>query len=76
MTIYTTFDKTIQERKEFYNVSSAKKWMRERIKMGHDVTGSKTKLWANGEWEPMGKIKLNGINKVFIANAGMTKANY
>lgn len=76
MTIYTTFDKTTQEREEFYNVSSAKKWMRERIKIGHDVTGSKTKVWANGEWEPMGKIELNGTNKVFIANAGMTKANY
>lgn len=50
--------------------------MRERIKMGHDVTGSKTKVWANGDWEPMGKIELNGTNKVFIANAGMTKANY
>ena len=76
MTIYTTFDKTIKEREEFYNVSGAKKWMRERIKMGHDVTGSKTKVWANGDWELMGKIELNGTNKVFIANAGMTKANY
>lgn len=76
MTIYLTFDKTTKEREEFYNVSGAKKWMRERIKIGHDVTGSKIKVWANGNYEPIGKIELNGTNKVFLANAGMSKANY
>lgn len=57
----------------FYNLSAAKKAMKE-----HNATGEKIKVWSNGDWEPMGPIVLKGSNKAFIANSprGMKKANY
>ena len=76
MTQYSVFDKTTQEYDTFYTVSPAKKWMRERIKLGHEVTGSKTKIYSNGDWVNCGAINLEGTNKTFIANTRMTKANY
>ena len=76
MTIYSVYDSTTSEHKTCYTLTEAKKWMRERIKLGHEVSGSKTKVWANGDWEPCGEISLTGSNKVFVANTRMTKPNY
>ena len=35
-----------------------------------------TKIYANGDWEPCGEIKLSGSNKTFMANTRQTKAGY
>lgn len=76
MTIYSVYDKTTQEHEEFYAVAPAKRWMKERMKLGHEVSGDKTKIYSNGDWIPCGRIELTGSNKTFIANTRMTKANY
>lgn len=76
MTMYSVFDKTTNEFDEFYAVTPAKKWMRERIKLGHEVSGSKTKVYSNGDLVNCGAINLTGTNKSFIANTRMTQANY
>ena len=76
MTRDSVFDKTTNEFDEFYAVTPAKKWMRERIKLGHEVSGSKTKVYSNGDWVNCGAISLTGTNKSFITNTRMTQANY
>ena len=35
-----------------------------------------TKIWANGDWENLGPIKLTGNNKTFVANTRQKVANY
>lgn len=76
MTQYSVYDATTKESKTFFALTPAKKWMRDHIKMGHQVEGYKTKIYSNGDWVPCGEIELKGSNKVFIANTRMTKANY
>lgn len=76
MTTYSVYDKTTKEGETFYSASPAKKWMKERMKQGHEVSGSKTKIYSNGDWVPCGRIELTGSNKVFIANSRMSKPNY
>ena len=76
MTQYSVFDKTTQEFDTFYAATPAKKWMRERIKLGHEVSGSKVKIYSNGDMVNCGAINLEGSNKSFIANTRMTTANY
>ena len=75
MTVYNVIDKTTGEKEELYSLSAAKKWMREHLKQGHEVSGSKTRIYSNGDFVPCGEIKLEGSNKVFIANS-MTTSNY
>ena len=75
-TFCNVYDKTTDEREEFYTLTEAKKWMRDRIRQGHEVTGSKTRVWADGEWEVMGPIELSTNNRVLVANTRMTKAGY
>lgn len=71
MTVYHVWNDETGYSEEFHSLSAAKKAMKE-----HNAQGSKTKVWSNGDWEPCGPIVLKGSNKTFIANAGMTKANY
>lgn len=33
------------------------------------LTGEKVKVWANGDWEPCGEIKLKGSNRCHIVGA-------
>ena len=76
MTQYSVFDKTTNEFNDFYAATPAKKWMRERMKLGHEVSGSKMKIYSNGDMVHCGKIELSGTNKSFIANSRMTQPNY
>ena len=76
MTLYSVYDKTTKEHETCYTLTGAKKWMKERIKLGHEVSGSKTKIYSNGDWVNCGAITLTGSNKTFIANTRMEKANY
>lgn len=76
MTIYSVYDKTTKESETYYSLSAAKKAMKELIKQGHEVKGSKTRVYSNGDWVNCGEITLSGSNKSFVANSRMTKANY
>ncbi len=71
MKIYTVENRESGYRDEFTSLTEAKKAMRE-----HDAQGFITKVWANGDWEPMGEIKLNGSNKTMCANCRQKKAGY
>ena len=35
-----------------------------------------TKIWANGDWENLGEIKMKGSNKTFVANTRQKVASY
>ena len=76
MTQYLVYDESSKESETFYSVSPAKRWMKERMKQGHEVSGSKTKIYSNGDWVPCGKIRLTGSNKVYVANTKAKRANY
>ena len=58
---------------EFYNISAAKKAMKE-----YNAKGTKFKIYSNGDWVDCGEITLSGSNKTYIANSprNMKKANY
>ena len=71
MKIYTVENQESGYRDEFTSLTEAKKAMRE-----HDAQGFITKVWANGDWEPMGEIKLNDSNKTMCANCRQKKAGY
>ena len=64
-------DKTVEV---FFSVKAAKACMKQHP----GARGYKTKIYRNGEWEPMGEITLTGSNKSFLANSprNMQKANY
>lgn len=74
MIYYNTTDHTTNENQTHFTATAAKRWMKERIKLGHEVTGSKTKVYANGDWEPCGPIVLKGSNAVQMSN--QTTATY
>lgn len=58
----------------FFNLSTAKKFIKDNL---DKYAGSSiTKTWANGDWENLGEIKLNGSNKTFVANTRQTKQSY
>lgn len=71
MKIYHVCNKETGYDEEFYNLSAAKKAMKE-----NNAKGSITKVWSNGDWENLGEISLNGSNKTFVANTRQKKANY
>ena len=76
MTIYNVTWEENGKRKheELYTLNAAKKLMHQHP----GATGSKTKVYSNGEWVNCGEITLKGSNATFIANSprNMKKANY
>lgn len=62
------------QHKEVYSIASAKRIMKQHP----GATGSKVKVYSNGDCVPCGNIELNGSNKSFIANSpkNMKQANY
>lgn len=59
---------------EFFNLATAKKFIKENIEF---YKGSSiTKVLSNGDFEELGEIKLSGCNKHFIANTRQKVANY
>lgn len=67
MKIYSTYYKKedgTEEHETFHSLPAAKKWMKERP----GSTGSITKVWCNGDWEPCGPILLTGSNAVQMSN--------
>lgn len=71
MKIYNVINSETGYSEEFFNLTSAKKAMRE-----HNAKGYIAKVWSNGDWEPCGEIQLKGSNKTFIANSRQTSASY
>ena len=71
MKTYDVINKETGYHETFHDLPSAKKAMRE-----NDAKGFITKIWSNGDWEPMGEIKLAGQNKTFAANTHQQKASY
>ena len=63
-----------RKHEELYTLNAAKKLMHQHP----GATGSKTKVYSNGEWVNCGEITLKGSNATFIANSprNMKKANY
>lgn len=58
----------------FYSLAPAKKLIKANL---DKYKGSCiTKTWANGDFENLGEIKLDGSNKTYIANTRQTKAGY
>jgi hypothetical protein len=71
MKIYSVYNHETGYHETFHSLSAAKKAMKE-----HNAKGSITKVWSNGDWEPIGPIVLKGSNKHFVANTRQTKAGY
>lgn len=58
----------------FYSLAPAKRLIKANL---DKYKGSCiTKIWANGDWENLGEIKLNGSNKAFVANTRQKQAGY
>lgn len=70
------YDETAKESETFFTLTAAKKWMRERMKSGHEVSGQKYKVYSDGDFVNCGPIRLSGSNKHFIANTRQKKTNY
>lgn len=58
----------------FYSLANAKKHIKANI--DKYVSSCITKIWANGDFENLGKIKIKGNNKIFVANTKQKKASY
>lgn len=76
MTECIVYDETTKESETFCTLTAAKKWMRERMKQGHEVSGQKYKVYSNGDFVNCGNILLNGSNKSFVANTKLRKPGY
>ena len=76
MTQCIVYDETTKDSQTFYSLAAAKKWMRERIKQGHEVRGQKYKVYSDGDFVNCGTISLTGNNKSFVANTRQTKKGY
>ena len=59
-------------REDFYSLLAAKKAMKD-----HNAKGFITVVRSNGDWEPIGEIKLKGSNASMLAGATkQTTSNY
>lgn len=76
MIICTVINKTTGDFEEYHSLSAAKSAMKALKKQGYEVKGSKTKVWSNGDFEPLGEITLTGSNKHFVANTKQIKLGY
>ena len=66
MTQCIVYDETTKESETFCSLTAAKKWMRERIKQKHEVSGQKYRVYSDGEFVNCGSISLTGSNKSFV----------
>lgn len=76
MTQCIVYDETTKESETCCSLTAAKKWMRERMKQGHKVSGQKYKVYSDGDFVNCGSISLTGSNKSFVANTRQTKRGY
>lgn len=71
MKVYTVINRSENYCEDFYNLTKAKKAMKE-----HNAKGYIYKIYANGDFENCGEIVLKGSNKTFIANSKQKVKNY
>ena len=71
MKVYTVINRSENYCEDFYNLTEAKKAMKE-----HNAKGYIYKIYANGDFENCGEINLKGSNKTFIANSKQKVKNY
>lgn len=71
MKVYTVINRSENYCEDFYNLTEAKKAMKE-----HNAKGYIYKIYANGDFENCGEITLKGSNKTFIANSKQKVKNY
>lgn len=71
MKVYTVINRSENYCEDFYNLTEAKKAMKE-----HNAKGYIYKIYANGDFENCGEIVLKGSNKTFIANSKQKVKNY
>jgi len=71
MKYYNVVNSEIGYQETFYNLPAAKQAMK-----NNNARGYITKVWANGNWEPAGEIKLKGTNKTFFTNTKQKIENY
>ena len=71
MKVYTVVNRSDNYCEDFYNLSEAKKAMKE-----HNAKGYIYKFYSNGDFVNCGEITLKGNNKTFIANSKQTTKNY
>ena len=71
MKVYLVVNDETNYNEEFYNLSSAKKAMKE-----HNAKGYIYKIYSNGTMVQCGEIKLNMTNKTFIANSNQSQYGY
>lgn len=76
MTQCIVYDETTKESETFFTLTAAKKWMRNRLKQGHEVSGQKYKVYSDGDFVNCGEINLTGSNKSFVANTKQKKPGY
>ena len=71
MKVYTVINRSENYCEDFYNLTEAKKAMKE-----HNAKGYIYKIYANGDFENCGEITLKGSNKTFVANSKQKVKNY
>ena len=71
MKIYIVTNSDTNYSEEFYNLTSAKKAMKENNAKGYIY-----KIYSNGDMVSCGEIKLNTSNKTYIANSKQTTKGY
>lgn len=76
MTQCIVYDETTKESETFFTLTAAKKWMRNKLKQGHEVSGQKYKVYSDGDFVNCGEINLTGSNKSFVANTKQKKPGY
>lgn len=71
MKIFTVVNRETGYHETFHNLPEAKKAMKQ-----HNAKGFITKVYSNGDWVPMGEIKVAGRNKTFAANTRQKIKSY
>ena len=71
MKVYLVVNNETNYNEEFYNLSSAKKAMKE-----HNAKVYIYKIYSNGTMVQCGEIKLNMTNKTFIADSNQSQYGY
>ena len=65
MTQCIVYDETTKESETFCSLTAAKKWMRERIKQKHEVSGQKYRVYSDGEFVKLRLYQSHRQQQVF-----------
>lgn len=71
MKVYLVVNREENYNEEFYNLTSAKKAMKE-----HNAKGYIYKIYSNGDMVSCGEISIKSNNKTFVANSKQNIKSY